>query len=141
MKQLIKFEFSKLIKKKLVLIAIGIFAILYATMLWSWIFGNEWAVTQDGEQLFGAEAEAYNTEITNRFAGPLTDEKVQEILAAFPRTDGRTTYPTTRTIRLRICLRSGMERGTAKRFRRYFRNLMNRRCSACPAGGNRFFTV
>ena len=91
MKQLIKFEFSKLIKKKLVLIAIGIFAILYATMLWSWIFGNEWAVTQDGEQLFGAEAEAYNTEITNRFAGPLTDEKVQEILAAFPRTDGMTT--------------------------------------------------
>lgn len=91
MKQLIKFEFSKLIKKKLVLIAIGIFAILYATMLWSWIFGNEWAVTQEGEQLFGAEAEAYNTEITNRFAGPLTDEKVQEILAAFPRTDGMTT--------------------------------------------------
>lgn len=91
MKQLIKFEFSKLIKKKLVLIVIGIFAILYATMLWSWIFGNEWAVTQDGEQLFGAEAEAYNTEITNRFAGPLTDEKVQEILAAFPRTDGMTT--------------------------------------------------
>lgn len=91
MKQLIKFEFSKLLKKKLVFIALGAFALIYATMLWSWIFGNEWAVTQEGEQIYGTEAERYNTEIANRFAGPLTDEKVQEILAAFPRTDGITT--------------------------------------------------
>lgn len=91
MKQLIKFEFSKLLKKKLVFIALGAFALIYATMLWSWIFGNEWAVTQEGEMIYGTEAERYNTEIANRFAGPLTDEKVQEILAAFPRTDGMTT--------------------------------------------------
>ena len=76
MKQLIKFEFSKLLKKKLVFIALGAFALIYATMLWSWIFGNEWAVTQEGEQIYGTEAERYNTEIANRFAGPLTDEKV-----------------------------------------------------------------
>lgn len=91
MKQLIKFEFSKLIKKKLVFIAICAFTFIYVTMLWSWIFGNEWAVTQEGEQLYGTEAERYNTEITNHFAGPLTDEKVQQILAAFPRTEGKTT--------------------------------------------------
>ena len=91
MKQLIKFEFSKLLKKKLVFIALGAFALIYATMLWSWIFGNEWAVTQEGEMIYGTEAERYNTEIANRFAGPLTDEKVQEILTAFPRTDGMTT--------------------------------------------------
>ena len=52
MKQLIKFEFSKLLKKKLVFIALGAFALIYATMLWSWIFGNEWAVTQEGCLLY-----------------------------------------------------------------------------------------
>ena len=31
------------------------------TMLWSWIFGNEWAVTQEGEMIYGTEAERYNT--------------------------------------------------------------------------------
>ena len=66
MKQLIKFEFSKLLKKKLVFIALGAFALIYATMLWSWIFGNEWAVTQEGEMIYGTEAERYNTEIANQ---------------------------------------------------------------------------
>lgn len=92
MKQLIKFEFSKLLKKKIVYIAMAAFVLIYGTMLWSWIFGNEWAVNQSGEQLYGNEAAAYNAEITRRFAGPLTDEKVQEILAAFPRANGETIY-------------------------------------------------
>lgn len=90
MKELLKFEISKLLKKKIVFIAMAAFLFIYVTMLWSWIFGNEWAVTQEGEELYGREAEAYNTEITKRFEGPLTDEKVQEILAAFPRKDRET---------------------------------------------------
>lgn len=90
MKQLFQFEMSKLLKKKIVYVAMAAFLLLYVTMLWSWIFGNEWAVTQEDEMLYGREAEAYNTEITKRFEGPLTDEKVQEILAAFPRTAGKT---------------------------------------------------
>ena len=54
MKQLIKFEFSKLLKKKLVFIALGAFALIYATMLWSWIFGNEWAVIRIWNRRFFA---------------------------------------------------------------------------------------
>lgn len=90
--QLIRFEFFKMMKKKVVVIAMAAFALIYVTMLWSWIFGSEWAVTQDGRELYGKEAEAYNTEISERYAGSLTDEKVRKILAEFPRLNGGTIY-------------------------------------------------
>ncbi len=91
MGQMVGFEITKLLKKKIVYIALAVFGAIFAMMLYSWIFGNEWAVTQDGTDLYGMDAAAYNREITLRYQGPLTDEKVQEILKEFPRTNGTTT--------------------------------------------------
>lgn len=91
MGQMVRFEMTKLLKKKIVYITLVVFGVIYAMMLYSWIFGNEWAVTQDGTDLYGLDAAAYNREITLRYEGPLTDEKVQEILQEFPRVDGKTT--------------------------------------------------
>lgn len=92
MGQLIRFEFLKMMKKKVVYIGLAAFLLLYVIMLWSWLYGNEWARTTEGVDLYGKEALAYNEEIANRYAGPLTDEKVQEILAEFPRKDGETIH-------------------------------------------------
>lgn len=91
MGQMVRFEITKLLKKKIVYIALAVFGLIYLMMLQSWIFGNEWAVTQDGTDLYGTDAAAYNREITLRYQGPLTDEKVQEILQEFPRINGTTT--------------------------------------------------
>lgn len=86
MGQLIRFELSKILKKKIVYISMAAFCAIFGIMLYSWIFGNEWARNEAGENLYGAEAAAYNEAAIERFNGPLTDEKVQEILMAFPRT-------------------------------------------------------
>ena len=88
MGQLIRFEFLKMVKKKVVSIGLAAFLLIYVIMLWSWTYGNEWAITKEGVEIYGKEAEAYNDEITNRYAGPLTDEKVQEILTEFAGKDG-----------------------------------------------------
>lgn len=91
MGMLIKFELDKLLKKKVVLLGMAAFGVIYVIMLYSWIFGNEWAMDQEGRMLYGQEAMAYNQEISLRYQGPLTDEKVQAILKEFPRTGDRTT--------------------------------------------------
>lgn len=88
---LVRFELEKLLKKKLVVFSMAVFGIIYATMLWSWIGGSEWASNKEGEMLFGREATAYNEEIIARYNGPLTDEKVQNILNEFKPVGERTT--------------------------------------------------
>lgn len=92
MTDLIRYEFSKLFCKKIVYISLTAFGILFSIMLYSWIFGNEWAVTQEGEQLYGNQAAAYNEEIIARYEGKLTDEKVRQILKEFPRINGKDTF-------------------------------------------------
>ena len=88
---LIRFELEKLFRKKIVYVTLAIFGVVYAFMMYSWIFGSEWAVTPEGKWLYGEEAAAYNEDITLRYQGPLTDEKVQEILREFPRLGEATT--------------------------------------------------
>lgn len=91
MSRLILFELEKIFRKKIVYVTLAIFGVILAFMMYSWIFGSEWAVTPEGEWLYGTEAAAYNEEISLRYQGPLTDGKVQEILKEFPRLDGATT--------------------------------------------------
>lgn len=91
MGKLFWFELEKLLKKKLVGFSMIVFSIIYMTMLWSWTSNNGWAVNQEGEQLYGNEATAYNDEISRRYSGPLTDEKVMAILNEFPRIGDKNT--------------------------------------------------
>lgn len=88
MDKLILFELKKLLKNSIVFISSVVFLILYASMLYSWNFAGGWAVTPTGEALYGQEAAAYNEEITLRYRGPLTDDKIQEILKEFRPSDG-----------------------------------------------------
>ena len=83
MGQLVRFEMTKLLKKKLVYVTLGLFSVIMIVMLFSWVSGNEWARLPSGEMLFGQEAADYNEELTLRYQGALTDEKVQEILNEF----------------------------------------------------------
>lgn len=98
MGQLIRFELSKILKKRIVYITMAAFCVIFGIMLYSWIFGNEWAKDQEGRNLYGMEAAAYNDEIIKRFEGPLIDEKVLAILEAFPRTGDTDIYDISNSI-------------------------------------------
>lgn len=98
MSELIRFEFNKLFFKKIVYVSLAAFGLLYIVMLYSWIFENGWAITQEGEMIYGMEATAYNEEIVTRYEGNLTDEKVQQILNEFARTDGTDTLDVSNSV-------------------------------------------
>ena len=80
MDKLILFELKKLLKNRIVFISSVVFLILYAFMLYSWNFAGGWAVTPNGEALYGQEAAAYNEEITLRYQGPLTSSPLSFLM-------------------------------------------------------------
>lgn len=83
MMQMIGYEFGKIFHKKIV----------YAALIFVWVMatvmyverggGTELALGADGTYLEGREALAYDKEVAARYAGSLTEEKVQEILEEF----------------------------------------------------------
>lgn len=85
--QLIKFEIQKLMGKKLTLACLLGMALMEAVMIANYIYPGGEAVQyfQEGElvTLDGSEAIREAQAIAEKYEGPLTDEKVQAILADF----------------------------------------------------------
>lgn len=84
MLSLIRFELEKILQKKLIIITLFLMVLFTFTMIYNWIAPEcSWVVSEDNGQLVtlkGREALLTNQEICARYAGPLTDEKVQQIL-------------------------------------------------------------
>lgn len=83
MTQMIGFEFGKIFHKKIVYAAMLFVAAMAIAMYTGRGVGAEIVLGPDGAYLEGKEALAYDKEIAARYAGPVTEEKVQEILNAF----------------------------------------------------------
>lgn len=87
MLSLIRFEFDKIIQKKLILATLLGMAFLTFIMVYNWVSpGYSRVVTEENGTLItytNREAVLLNQEICARFAGPLTNEKVQQILAEY----------------------------------------------------------
>lgn len=75
---LIKFELEKIIKRKVVWIPLVMMLVL-AVLLTSNYFSAQ-VITPDGESLTGWKAMEYIEKTEERYAGPLTTEKLKEIL-------------------------------------------------------------
>lgn len=87
MLSLIRFEFEKIFQKKLIIITLLSMVLFTFIMVYNWIApGNALVVMEENGSLVtfeDKEAVLRNQEICSRFAGPLTDEKVQQILTEF----------------------------------------------------------
>lgn len=70
-------EFYKIASKKVVWI--GLFLVMTFITYRLWTENNVYAVTIDGRQIYGLEAIQKDKELTARYAGPLTEEILQEI--------------------------------------------------------------
>lgn len=88
---LIKFELQKIFGKKLVWACLLGMALMQCVMTVNWIYPGAQAVQyfQDGRLMVleGAEAIAADQAIAEKYEGPLTDGKVQEILAEYDMPD------------------------------------------------------
>ncbi len=85
MGQLIKFEFQKIIKKKIVIIGLVLLVLLNLSLYTGFGPGNNAVHMPDDTYTVGRQAIPLDKEITSRYAGQLTDETVQRVLADFPR--------------------------------------------------------
>lgn len=89
--QLIKFELMKIFQKKIVWACCGSMAFMTVMMVLNWIYPASDAVQYmaDGQlvQVENKDAVKVNQEIAQQWAGPLTDEKVREILQTYHWTD------------------------------------------------------
>lgn len=87
MLSLIRFELEKIFQKKLIIITLLLMVAFTFTMIYNWIVPASSLVLmeEDGKlvTLEGREALLVNQEVCARFAGPLTDEKVQQILTEY----------------------------------------------------------
>lgn len=85
--QLIKFELMKIFQKKIVWACCGSMAFMAVMMILNWICPASDAVQYmaDGKlvQVENTDAIRLNQEIARQWAGPLTDEKVREILQTY----------------------------------------------------------
>lgn len=87
MKELISFELQKMLNKKLVLAAFVVMAFLTIIMIHNWIFPGEPIVQaiQNDEivTLDNQEATRFNQEVAKRYAGPITNQKVQDFFLEY----------------------------------------------------------
>lgn len=83
MKQLIKFEWKKIITKKLNLIAMaaGIFLAVLCSV--TWVFQSYYSETIEEEEITGIEAIKKETEHNNQLTDLLTDDYVRNILREY----------------------------------------------------------
>lgn len=82
MKTLIKFELKKIFSRRLAQLAI--LAVLLLSALFSFCtYRNMYACDGAGREGTGSTAVAIDRELAAKYEGPLTDEKVQQILAEF----------------------------------------------------------
>ncbi len=82
MKQLIRFELYKLLKKPLAVVSLAGLALFVLSILFSQVFISAAQVEQEGtiNILVGKDAVACNQEIAALFQGPLTIQKIQDII-------------------------------------------------------------
>ena len=89
--ELIKYELQKLVGKKLVWACLGGMAVMLNAMTSQWLYPGTETVQyfQDGKLIILENQEAIRTAraIGRKYEGPLTDEKVQAILAEFDMKD------------------------------------------------------
>lgn len=78
MLQMVKFEFEKIWSRSIVWI--GLVIMLIAGLAASISGNGARVVTPDGKELRGGEAREYIKERTEKYAGPLTNEKAEQIL-------------------------------------------------------------
>lgn len=87
MRELIGFEITKLLRKPLVWVSLGGMLLLMFLMAYNWVAPGYLGVQEEnnGEWVVweGFDGIARSKEIAGRFAGPLTTEKVQEIIDTF----------------------------------------------------------
>ena len=85
--QLVKFEIQKLLSKKMVWACLLGMALMVCAMITNWVYpgGVRVQYFQDGERisLEGMEAIRFSQAIAEKYAGPLTDEKVRAVLAEY----------------------------------------------------------
>lgn len=82
MRTLIKFEFLKLYKKKMNLIVFwGTCVLMAVFMLMSVV--QTWIYDDEGNKIAGLDYVAYKKETMKELSGPLTDEKVEEIIREY----------------------------------------------------------
>lgn len=79
---LIKFEFMKLYKKKMNLIVFWGTCILMAIFMFMSV-EQTWIYDEDGNKVAGLDYVAYKKETMKELSGPLTDEKVEEIIKEY----------------------------------------------------------
>ncbi|MCI9213421.1 MAG: ABC transporter permease, partial [Ruminococcus sp.] len=70
-------EFYKIASRKI--IWIGLFCLLAFVRYRLWMVQDEYAMTIGGETIYGKEAIEKDQELTAKYAGPLTEEKVRDI--------------------------------------------------------------
>ena len=70
-------EFYKIASRKIVWI--GLFCLLAFVRYQLWMVQDEYAMTIGGETIYGKEAIEKDQELTAKYAGPLTEEKVRDI--------------------------------------------------------------
>lgn len=87
MLSLIRFELEKIFQKKLILITLLCMVLFTYVMIYNWIApGYAGVVIEENGSLItlaGKDAVLRNQEICARYAGPLTNEKVRQILAEY----------------------------------------------------------
>lgn len=82
MRTLIKFEFMKLYKKKMNLIVFWGTCILMAVFMFMSV-EQTWIYDEEGNKVEGLDYATYRKETMKELAGPLTDEKVEEIIREY----------------------------------------------------------
>lgn len=91
MSQLIRFELEKLLQKKIVWVALACMVLFIFTMVYNWIAPGYCEVVEPVNGVLtsmeGKAAVERNQEISRQYEGPLTNEKVQEIIESFTWSD------------------------------------------------------
>lgn len=80
MGQLLRFEFGKLLRKKLVLAALGAYVFVMAILLINQRPGNLEVSAPDGQVYQGREAVEYEKDIAGKYSGELNADKVNDII-------------------------------------------------------------
>ena len=83
MMQMIGYEFGKIFRKKMVYAALLFVGFMSLSMYIARGIGQEVVLGPDGKYILGKEAVRLDKEIAARYKGPLTEEKVEEILGVY----------------------------------------------------------
>lgn len=89
MGQMVKFELIKIFQKKIVLVGLAAILFMNVTLFFAWGSPSISLFTKDGTNLKGMDAVQYDRQIAQQYQGPLTDEKVRQIIQEAPDLDKR----------------------------------------------------